>query len=152
MADPALHYRGDIIVMVAFDPATPLVYANFCGASGIDLTIDNAIQETPVGDCADWARPVKNIAAYGAQTVTATINAQLAKQNRDKLLLWAKEQMEVPIRFHIVGAEAGETEYIDGVGMLPSLGIAGIGNLAGDVITTTLNIRFGEGVEFTVAA
>lgn len=151
MADPSLHYRGDIIVMVAFEPDTPLSYTNFCGATGIDLTIDNEIQETPVAPCDDWTKPVKNIAAYGAQTVNATINAQLAAQNRDKLLLWAKEQKEIPVRFHIVGAQTGETEYIDGIGMLPSLGISEIGNVTGTPITTTLNIRFRDGVEFTVA-
>ncbi|WP_294932179.1 hypothetical protein [uncultured Paracoccus sp.] len=151
MAEPSLHYRGDIIVMVAFEPDTPLVYTNFCGATGIDLTIDNAIQETLVGDCQDWSLPIKTIAAYGAQTVTATINAQLARQNRDRLLLWAKDQMEIPVRFHFVNAEAGQTEYMDGVGMLPSLGLSGIGNDQGSVITTTLNLRFKNGLEFTAA-
>jgi|GEM_PF-2000322 len=151
MAVPSLHYRGDIIVMVAWDSTTPLVFTNFCGANGVTLTIDNAIQETQVADCEDWSLPVQTQLAYGAQSVAMTINAQLAKSNRDKLLRWAKGQLTVPIRIHIVEAAATEVEYIDGEGMLPSLGLDGIGNTDGAVITTTLNVRFKEGVEFTNA-
>lgn len=152
MAKPALHYRGDMIVMVAWAAATPLVFTNFCGANGAQLTIDNEVTETRVSDCDDWKLPVETIAAYGAQTVNMTVNAQLARSNRDKLLRWAKDQLEVPVRLHIVGAETGEVEYIDGIGMLPSLNLDGIANDTGAVITTALNIRFKSGVEFTDAA
>src|SRR5690606_5067549 len=111
----------------------------------------NAIQETQVGDCDDWTLPIQTIAAYGAQTVTATVNAQLAKSNRDYILRWAKDQLTLPVRFHLVDAETGEIEYIDGEGMLPTAGIEGIGNTDGSAITTTLSIRFKDGIEFTAA-
>lgn len=150
MATPALHKRGDIVVMVAWD--NPATFVNFCGATGISLNIENAVSETQVGDCDDWSLPVQTIAAFGAQTVNMTINAQLAKSNRDKLLRWSKDQMILPIRVHFVDAAAGEVEYIDGMGMLPTLTIDNIGSTeANAVITTTLNIRFENGVEFTDA-
>jgi len=137
--------------MAAWTAAEPLVWTNFCGADGVTLTIDNAIQETQAGDCDDWSLPVQTLLAYGAQSVSMTVNAQLARSNRDKLLRWAKDQLTVPIRVHIVNAPTGEVEYIDGEGMLPSLGLDGIANTDGAVIRTTLNIRFKEGVEFTDA-
>lgn len=149
MALPALHYRGDIILMAALNPATPETFTNFCGANGVSLTIDNAIQETQSADCDDWSLPIQTMAAYGAQTVNMTINAQLAGQNRDRLLRWASDQLELPLRLHIVDAIVGEVQYIDGIGMLPSLNIDGIANTDGAVITTTLNVRFKDGVEFT---
>ncbi|MFG6083920.1 hypothetical protein ACEUZ9_000155 [Paracoccus litorisediminis] len=152
MAVPSLHYRGDIIVMAAWAAATPLVFTNFCGADGVTLTIDNAIQETQVGDCDDWTLPIQTQLAYGAQSVSMTVNAQLAKSNRDKLLRWSKDQLVVPIRIHIVDAPTGEVEYIDGEGMLPSLGVEGIANTDGSVIRISLNIRFKDGVEFTNAS
>lgn len=152
MAVPVLHKRGDIVVMTAWNEASPTTFTNFCGATGISLSIDNAVSETVVGDCEDWNLPTTTIAAYGAQTVTMTINAQLARSNRDKLLRWAKDQLYVPIRVHIVDAATGEVEYIDGVGMLPTLGIENIGSTdTAAIVTTTLSIRFENGVEFTDA-
>lgn len=152
MALPELHYRGDIIVMVAWDPAAPETWVNFCGAEGGSLTIDNAVQEKAAGDCNDWGAPIKNILSYGAQSVTMNLNASLARSQRDKLLLWAKDQLSLPVRIHIVDAPVGETEYIDGIGMLPSLNIEGLGNVTNEAITTTLNIRFKNGVDFTEAS
>lgn len=150
MAIPVMHKRGDIVVMVAWD--APETFVNFCGATGISMNIENAVGETPVGDCDDWSLPIQNIAAYGAQTVTMTINATLARTNRDKLLRWAKDQMILPVRVHLVDADVGEVEYIDGAAMLPTLGIENIGSTeANAVITTTLTIRFESGVEFTDA-
>lgn len=150
MAIPVLHKRGDIVVMVAWDD--PATFVNFCGATGISMNIENAVGETQVGDCDDWSLPVQTIAAYGAQTVNMTINAQLARSNRDKLLRWAKNQLILPIRTHLVDAASGEVEYIDGSGMLPTFAIENIGSTdANAVITTTLTIRFESGVEFTDA-
>ncbi len=84
--------------------------------------------------------------------MNATVNAQLARSNRDRLLRWAKDQLIVPIRFHIVEAISGEVEYIDGMGMLPTLNLENIGSTDdGAVVTTTLTIRFEDGVEFTDA-
>ena len=60
--------------------------------------------------------------------------------------------MEVPIRVHIVDAAAGDVEYIDGIGLLTTQNIEGIGNTENTPLTQTLNIRFKEGVEFTNAA
>lgn len=153
MATPVLHKRGDIVVMVAFDPAAPTVWTNFCGATGISLNIENAISETQVGDCEDWNLPIQTVIAYGAQSVSMTINAQLARSNRDRLLRWAKDQLILPVRVHLVTAVATEVEYIDGMGMIPTLNIENIGSTeANAVITTTLNLRFEEGVEFTDVA
>ncbi|WP_373945086.1 hypothetical protein [Paracoccus marcusii] len=150
MAFPVLHKRGDIVMMAAFQ--TPSTFVNFCGATSISLNIENAVSETRVGDCEDWNLPTRTIAAYGAQTVNATVNAQLARSNRDRLLRWAKDQLIVPIRFHIVEAISGEVEYIDGMGMLPTLNLENIGSTDdGAVVTTTLTIRFEDGVEFTDA-
>lgn len=148
MALPVLSTRGDIVVKAAWAPATPLSYTNFCGATSITLSIENAVQETQTGDCDDWSKPAVTLAAYGAQSCSMTINAQLAASNRDKLLRWAKDQLVVPIRVQIVNAAAGEVEYIDGDAMLPSLNVEQIGNLAGDVITVTLNLRFEDGLTF----
>lgn len=150
MALPQLQRRGDMIVMVDF--AGSGTFANFCGATGISLSLENALAETTVGDCEDWSLPVQTLVAYGAQNVTMTINAQMARSNRGKLLSWAKDQLEVPIRVHIVDAAAGDVEYIDGIGLLTTLGIEGIGSTEQNaVITQTLNIRFKDGVEFTDA-
>ena len=153
MSNPVLHKRGDIVVMLAWDPEAPTTFTNFCGATGISLSVDNAVSETVVGDCEDWNLPTTTVAAYGAQTVTMTINAQLARSNRDKVLRWAKNQLLIPIRTHIVGAASGEVEYIDGIGMLPTAGIENIGSTdTSAVVTLTLSIRFENGVEFTDAA
>lgn len=152
MAIPELSYRGDVVVMAALDPAAPTVFTNFCGATGITLSIENAVTEETVGDCEDWTLPPVVVVAYGAQTVNMTINAQFARSNRDKLLRWAKDQLLIPLRVHLVDAAAGEVEYIDGVGMLPSFGLDGIGNTTGAALTSTLNVRFKSGVEFTDAA
>ena len=150
MALPVLHKRGDIVMMVAFQ--APTTFINFCGATSISLNIENAVSETRVGDCEDWNLPTKTLAAFGAQTVNATVNAQLARSNRDRLLRWAHGQLILPIRFHIIPAANGEVEYIDGMGMLPTLNLENIGSTDdGAVVTTTLNIRFEDGIEFTNA-
>lgn len=147
MALPVLHKRGDIVMMVAFD--SPTTYVNFCGATSISLNLENAVSEVRVGDCEDWSLPTRVIASYGAQTVNATVNAQLARSNRDRLLRWAKDQVALPVRLHIVSAPSGEVEYIDGMGMLATLNVENIGSTDdGAVVTTTLNIRFEDGVEF----
>ncbi|MEQ5793129.1 hypothetical protein LZ686_00575 [Paracoccus sp. NFXS7] len=147
MALPVLHKRGDIVMMVAFD--SPTTYVNFCGATSISLNLENAVSEVRVGDCEDWSLPTRVIASYGAQTVNATVNAQLARSNRDRLLRWAKDQIALPVRLHIVSAPSGEVEYIDGMGMLATLNVENIGSTDdGAVVTTTLNIRFEDGVEF----
>ena len=152
MALPQLQYRKDIVVMVDWDGAGAGTYTNWCGASGISLNISNNINETTVADCDNWALPAVITKAYGAQSVTATINASLTRAGRDKLLRAVKDQMELPIRFHMVGATSGEVEYIDGVGLLPSLDIGGIGAVEDQsVITYTLNISFRDGVEFVDA-
>lgn len=149
MAIPQLLRRGDMIVMV--DWTASGTFTNFCGATGISLSIENALAETATGDCEDWSLPVQTLVAYGAQTSTMTINAQLARSNLGRLLAWAKDQMEVPVRVHIVEAAAGTVEYIDGVGLLTTQNIEGIGNTDNAPLTQTLNIRFKEGVEFTNA-
>jgi hypothetical protein len=147
MALPVLHKRGDIVMMVAFD--SPTTYVNLCGATSISLNLENAVSEVRVGDCEDWSLPTRVIASYGAQTVNATANAQLARSNRDRLLRWAKDQIALPVRLHIVSAPSGEVEYIDGMGMLATLNVENIGSTDdGAVVTTTLNIRFEDGVEF----
>lgn len=147
MALPVLHKRGDIVMMVAFN--NPMTYVNFCGATSISLNLENAVSEVRVGDCEDWSLPTRVIASYGAQTVNATVNAQLARSNRDRLLRWAKDQIALPVRLHIVSAPSGEVEYIDGMGMLATLNVENIGSTDdGAVVTTTLNIRFEDGVEF----
>lgn len=156
MPTPRLHKRGDIVVMVALDPTasptSPTYYTNFCGATGISLNIENSISETNVGDCEDWTLPIQTVLDYGAQTVGMTINAQLARSNRDKLLRWAKDQLILPVRTFFVDAAPGEVEYVDGMGMLPTLNIENIGSTEQNaVVTTTLNLRFQEGVEFTDA-
>lgn len=152
MSLPQLLYRGDAVVMAAWTPATPEVWTNFCGATGISLSIENAVTEEQVGDCDNWKLPAQTVVAFGAQTVTMTINAQFARSTRDKLLRWAKDQKLIPIRVHMVDAASGEVEYIDGIGMLPSTNIEGMGNTTGAALTTTLNVRFKNGVEFTNAA
>lgn len=146
---PDLHYRGDIIVMAALDPASPDTFTNFCGATSVDLSINNAMSETTVAPCNDWTLPPQVIREYGAQSVSATVSAQVAKPNRDKILRWAKEQRKIPMRFHIVGAVAGEVEYIDGIGMLPTHNITGIGNTERQAVLQSLSIQFQKGVEFT---
>ena len=152
MALPTLSYRGDMIVMVdwtATSGSPGVTWVNFCGANGIDLTIDNAVQETVTADCTDWTLPPVTVAAYGAQTVTMSVNANVATANRDKLLRWAKDQLIRPVRVHIVQAAATEVEYIDGLAMLPSLSLGGLANTDGSPLTITLNLRFRDGVTFT---
>ena len=153
MAIPNLQYRKDLVVMVAWNATTPAVYTNWCGATGISLSINNNISEQTVADCEDWSLPAQIIRAYGAQSVTATINASLTRAGRDALIRAALDQRELPIRFHLIDADAGEIEYIDGIGLLPTLSIDNIGSTDDNaVITYTLNISFKDGVELTNAA
>ncbi|UFS66558.1 phage tail tube protein [Paracoccus denitrificans] len=153
MAIPNLQYRKDLVVMVAWDEETPGAYINWCGATSISLAITNNISEQTVADCDDWALPAKIIRAYGAQSVTATVNASLTRAGRDKLIRAVLDQRELPIRFHLIEAEAGEIEYIDGVGLLPSLNIDNIGSTDDNaVITYTLNISFKDGVTLDEAS
>lgn len=152
MAIPSLQYRKDLVVMVAWDDATPAVYTNWCGATSISLSITNAISEQAVADCDNWSLPAKIIRAYGAQSVTATVNASLTRAGRDQLIRAVLDQRELPIRFHLIEASAGEIEYIDGVGLLPNLNVENIGSTDDNaVITYTLNISFKDGVELTEA-
>lgn len=153
MAIPSLQYRKDLVVMVAWDPAAPLVYTNWCGATSISLTVTNATNEQTVADCDDWSLPAQIIKAYGAQSITASVAASLTKAGRDQLIRAALDQRELPIRFHLIDAEAGEIEYIDGVALLPSLNIENIGATDDNaVITYTLNIDFKNGVDLTEAS
>lgn len=151
MALPVLQYRKDALVMIDWTSTTGtgVTWTNFCGASGVDLTIDNAVQETVVGDCDDWTLPPQTIAAYGAQTVTASIQASMTAMTRDKLLKAAKNQTLLPMRISFVGAASGEVQFIDGALMLPSLSINGMGNLDGQPLAMTINARFKNGVTFT---
>lgn len=152
MAKPNLQYRKDIVVMVAWDEAAPETYINWCGATGINLSINNNVSEQTVYDCDNWALPATVMQAYGAQSITATVNASLTKPGRDKLIRAVKDQRELPIRFHMVDAQTGEIEYIDGIGLLPQLDISGIGSADDSAaISYTLNISFKDGVEFTDA-
>ncbi|ABL68484.1 phage tail tube protein [Paracoccus denitrificans] len=152
MALPDLQFRGDIVVMVAWDEENPATYTNWCGATGINLSITNNISETTVYDCDNWTLPAQIILGYGAQSVTATVNANLTKAGRDKLIRAVKDQRELPIRLHMIGAAPNEIEYIDGIGLLPNLDIAGIGSTDDNaVITYTLNVSFKAGIEFTDA-
>lgn len=150
MAIPSLQYRKDIVVMVDWDGIAPVTYTNWCGATGISLSITNAVSETPVTDCADWSLPVQILRAYGAQSVTATVNASLTRAGRDQLIRSILSQRELPIRFNFVDAATGEIEFIDGVGLLPQLDLENIGsNDDNAVIAYTLNISFKAGVTIT---
>lgn len=152
MAIPSFQYRKDLVVMVAWNPATPAVFTNWCGATGISLSVTNNVSEQPVADCDDWSLPVQIVRAYGAQSVAATVNASLTRAGRDQLIRAALGQRELPIRFHLIAATTGEIEYIDGVGLLPSLSIDNIGATDDNaVITYTLNISFKDGVDLTNA-
>lgn len=153
MALPERHYRGDIVVMVDWSATGGVgaTWTNFCGATSVSLNVDNEVQEETVGDCDDWTLPPQKVAEYGAQSWSITINATLAAANRDKILRAAKDQVILPIRVHIVGAQTGEVEYIDGPLILPSLSIDNIGNVDRAAVTLTLNGRFKEAPEFTDA-
>ena len=147
MALATLQFKKDLIVRWAPNAAQPAAFSNFCGATGGTLRISNAIQETTNSDCQDWSKPPVTEAAYGAQTATLSLTANFAVENRDKLLRWALDQLLIPLQVQVVGAAVGEIEYLDGIGMLPSLDIGGIANQAGDVLTTSLDIRFKAGVK-----
>ena len=153
MALPERHYRGDIIVMADWTATDGIgvAYTNFCGATRVSLSMDNAVQEETVADCDDWSLPPQNVAEYGAQTWNITINATLAKQNRDLILRAAADQRLLPVRIHIKDAPAGQIEYIDGALILPSMTIDNIGNTDKQAVTLTITGRFANGVEFTDA-
>ena len=155
MALPNLQYRGDIVVMADWTATdgVGVTYTNWCGATGISLALTNNINETTVADCDDWSLPAQVIRAYGAQSVTATVAASLTRAGRDNLIRAVLGQRELPLRFHLVGAESGEIQYIDGVGLLPQLNIDNIGSPDDNaVITYSLNISFKDGVDLTEAA
>ena len=153
MALPERHYRGDIIVMADWTATdgNGVAYTNFCGATSVSLSLDNAVQEETVADCDDWSLPPQNVAEYGAQTWNISINATLAKQNRDLILRSAADQRLLPVRIHIKDAPAGQIEYIDGALILPSMTIDNIGNTDKQAVTLTITGRFANGVEFTDA-
>lgn len=154
---PDLQYRKDLVVMA--DWVTPVAdgatytFTNWCGATSISLSIDNQIQETTVAPCDDWSLPAVVIAAYGSQTVSATVNAQFTRSGRDQLIRGLLAQKELPMRFHLIEAESGEVEYIDGVGLISgsieNIGSSGTGQEGS--ISYTLNIRFKQGVALTDA-
>ena len=155
MALPNLQYRGDVVVMADWTATdgVGVTYTNWCGATGISLALTNNINETTVADCDDWSLPAQVIRAYGAQSVTATVAASLTRAGRDNLIRAVLGQRELPLRFHLVGAESGEIQYIDGVGLLPQLNIDNIGSPDDNaVITYSLNVSFKDGVELTEAA
>ena len=155
MALPNLQYRGDIIVMADWTATdgVGVTYTNWCGATGISLALTNNINETTVADCDDWSLPAQVVRAYGAQSVTSTVAASLTRAGRDNLIRAVLGQRELPLRFHLVGAESGEIQYIDGVGLLPQLNIDNIGSPDDNaVITYSLNISFKDGVDLTEAA
>ena len=155
MALPNLQYRGDVVVMADWTATdgVGVTYTNWCGATGISLALTNNINETTVADCDDWSLPAQVIRAYGAQSVTATVAASLTRAGRDNLIRAVLGQRELPLRFHLVGAESGEIQYIDGVGLLPQLNIDNIGSPDDNaVITYSLNISFKDGVDLTEAA
>ena len=152
MALPNLQYRGDVVVMADWTATdgVGVTYTNWCGATGISLALTNSISETTVADCDDWSLPAQVIRAYGAQSVTATVAASLTRAGRDGLIRAVLEQHELPLRFHLVGATAGEIQYIDGTGLLPQLNIDNIGSPDDNaVITYSLNVSFKDGVELT---
>lgn len=154
MALPNLQYRGDVVVMADWTATdgVGVTYTNWCGATGISLALTNNINETTVADCDDWSLPAQVIRAYGAQSVTATVAASLTRAGRDNLIRAVLGQRELPLRFHLVGAESGEIQYIDGVGLLPQLNIDNIGSPDDNaVITYSLNVSFKDGVEMTDA-
>ena len=154
MALPNLQYRGDIVVMADWTATdgVGVTYTNWCGATGISLALTNNINETTVADCDDWSLPAQVIRAYGAQSVTATVAASLTRAGRDNLIRAVLGQRELPLRFHLVGAESGEIQYIDGTGLLPQLNIDNIGSPDDNaVITSSLNVSFKDGVELTEA-
>ena len=154
MALPNLQYRGDIVVMADWTATdgVGVTSTNWCGATGISLALTNNINETTVADCDDWSLPAQVIRAYGAQSVTATVAASLTRAGRDNLIRAVLGQRELPLRFHLVGAESGEIQYIDGVGLLPQLNIDNIGSPDDNaVITYSLNVSFKDGVEMTDA-
>lgn len=154
MALPEKHYRGDIVVMVDWTATDGVgsTWANFCGATSVSLSVDNALTEETVADCDDWSLPPQTVSEYGAQTWNITINATMAKSNRDKILIAVKEQRLLPIRLHIVTAQSGDTEYIDGAILLPSMSIDNIGNTSKEAVTLTLTGRFKEAPELTKKA
>ena len=154
MALPERHYRGDIVVMADWTATNGVgaTWVNFCGATSVSLSLDNAVQEETVADCDDWSLPPQNVAEYGAQTWNISINATLAKQNRDLILRAAADQRLLPVRIHIKDAPAGQIEYIDGALILPSMTIDNIGNTDKQAVTLTITGRFANGVEFTDAA
>ena len=155
MALPNLQYRGEVVVMADWTATdgVGVTYTNWCGATGISLALTNNINETTVADCDDWSLPAQVIRAYGAQSVTATVAASLTRAGRDNLIRAVLGQRELPLRFHLVGAESGEIQYIDGDGLLPQLNIDNIGSPDDNaVITYSLNISFKDGVDLTEAA
>jgi len=141
MALPTRAGRGDIVLMVNW-AGTGTTFTNFCGASGITLTLNNEIQSENVGDCLDWTLPVVVVKEYGAQNASATINGTWAAENNDDVLLWALEQKKLPVRIHFVNAAVGKIEYLDGVAMLASTDISDIGNVTGAKVSRALQIEF----------
>lgn len=150
MAYPVLQKRGDIVLKTDFTGGATPTYTNFCGATQISMSVDNAVSETQVGNCEDWRAPIKTVAAYQSQTVTVSINAHLSIGNRSRLIRWGVDQLVIPLQFLIVNAEVGEIEKIEGLGMLPGLNVDNIFSTAdGATVTAALNIRFQDGVTLT---
>ncbi|TRD21911.1 hypothetical protein [Palleronia caenipelagi] len=142
MGNPTLAYRGDILVMVAFDPEIPNAFVNFCGATGISLEITNEILSEKIGDCEDWSASIQTIKAYGAQDSRATFNGKWAQQNHGKVLRWVLDQKMLPVRVHFVTAGAGDVEYIDGIALATSTELGDIGNVEGNSISRNLSLEF----------
>lgn len=142
MTLPKTGGRGAAVVMVAFDPAAPTVFTNWCGAKGFSLSIDNEITSEKIGDCDDWSAPIITVKEYSGQNITASMDATWSSATHKKTSEWALDQLKLPVRIHFPGALTGEVEYYDGKALLGGLNLGDIGNVDGNKISESITLEF----------
>ncbi len=151
MSLPDTGDRGDIVVQVEFDPVNlPGVYTNWCGATGFNLQITNEVTSQKVGDCDNWGLPIQNQKNYGAQNVTASMDATWTAATHLHTSDWALNQKKLRTRIHFPNALAGQVERYDGVGLLTGLTLDGVGNVEGQPQTESVSLEYSGGLERTL--
>ena len=153
MTTPDIGDRGDIVVQVEFDPTGAAgVYTNWCGATNFGFKIANEINKTVVGDCDDWGLPLVNKKSYGAQDVTANMDATWTAATHAKTQDWALSQLKKKVRILFPNATSGQVSMYDGTALLAGLDLDGIANLTGDSQTETVSLEFDGAVTPTLVA
>jgi len=143
MALPVVGTRGDIIVLVEFDPVGAAgIFTNACGVTNASFQINNEVINFKVGDCDDWSLAVQTVKNYGALDASLSIDSTWTLDTDKEMLAWALEQKTLNVRLSYPNAaNTGQVSRVDFSALLETYSIDGIGNVDGNPQTQTLNLQ-----------